>query len=216
MARFFWPGLLSIIGTSGPFALAWLFLTAPASPTHSGGSESSLAAALGLFFGLVIGAWGLWLLSLAIGLLVDPAHSRIWGPMVAFFYGIGYIPLLILYGAAFSSDLQTATIGMTGTTTYVLGFAGGVWGLFWHTGVNPRAWTLPKIVRTMRGLSGRVTVGGLGQCCVFDIRQPGSGHSPICLGGWKYSVREKQRWEEGSRCRSARTRRGEWTLAVCV
>jgi len=166
LVRFFRPGLLSIIGTSGPFALAWLFLTT-FPPTHSGGSESSLAAALGLFFGIVIGAWGLLLLGLAIGLFVDPAHSRIWGPIVAFFYGIGYIPLLILYGAAFSSNLQTAIIGITGTTTYVLGFAGGVWGLF-----SRSKWTRSGIGRGLVGSFGRIIVGGLiGFWCWLVIPQ---------------------------------------------
>ena len=119
-----------MIGTGGPFALAWLFLTAPPSPTHSGGSESSLAAALGLFFGLVFGAWGMLVLAFAIVLFLDPAHHRIWGAIVAFVYAIGYIPLLFLYGFAFSPDLELAIIGILGTAGYVLGFAGGLWGLF--------------------------------------------------------------------------------------
>src|SRR5207247_9524516 len=53
--------------------------------------------------------------------------------------------------------------------TPVLGLAGGLWGYFWHRGVNPRAWTLPTIAGTIRGMSGRVMVGGLASivCSIF-------------------------------------------------
>jgi hypothetical protein len=150
LAKVFKPGLLSIIGTGAVFALAWLFLTTPTS-THSGGSESSLAAALGLFFGLVIGAWGLLLLGFSIVLFVDWMHHRIWGTIVAFLYGLGFIIVL-----PSSSDLATSFSGVAGLTAYVLGFIGGIWGLFSGTHLTPSG-----IWKGIVGPAGRVFLGGL-------------------------------------------------------
>jgi hypothetical protein len=86
---------------------------------------------------------------------VDAKHHRIWGVVVAFLYLLGYIPFLILMGLAQSSNLLISFLGTAGSATYVLGFVGGIWGIFSGTHLTPR------IRKGILGPAGHVFLGGL-------------------------------------------------------
>src|SRR3989442_10295226 len=110
----------------------------------------------------------------SIFLLFAPRRHRAWGAVLTVWWGLPSAALLVIIvidlinGAFTATGLQVPD--WTGIIfTPFLGLAGGIWGFFWHTGVNPRAWTLPTIARTIRGMSGRVTVGGLASivCSIF-------------------------------------------------
>ena len=171
------PGLLSIAGTALPLYLLYVsvgVLFAPPQPPPPGGEGP------GIFFLLVPafagGAAFLVLLSMvfSIFLLFDPRRHRAWGAVLTVWWGLPSAALLVIIvidlinGAFTATGLQVPD--WTGIVfTPFLGLAGGVWGFFWHTGVNPRAWTLPTIAGTIRGMSGRVMVGGLASivCSIF-------------------------------------------------
>jgi hypothetical protein len=170
------PVLLSIAGTALPLYLLYVsvgVLFAPPQPPP--GSEGP-----GIFFLLVPafagGAAFLVLLSMvfSIFLLFDPRHHRAWGAVLSVWWGLPSAYLLVALVIGLINGPYAAT-GPQGPTwpgivfTPFLGLAGGIWGFFWHTGVNPRAWTLPTIAKTIRGMSGRVTVGGLASivCSIF-------------------------------------------------
>ncbi len=110
----------------------------------------------------------------SIFLLFDPRRHRAWGAVLTVWWGLPSAALLVVIvidlinGAFTATGLQVPD--WTGIVfTPFLGLAGGIWGFFWHTGVNPRAWTLPTIAGTIRGMSGRVMVGGLASivCSIF-------------------------------------------------
>jgi hypothetical protein len=170
------PVLLSIAGTALPLYLLYVsvgVLFAPPQPPP--GSEGP-----GIFFLLVPafagGAAFLVLLSMvfSIFLLFDPRHHRAWGAVLSVWWGLPSAYLLVALVIGLINGPYAAT-GPQGPTwsgivfTPFLGLAGGIWGFFWHTGVNPRAWTLPTIAKRIRGMSGRVTVGGLASivCSIF-------------------------------------------------
>jgi hypothetical protein len=110
----------------------------------------------------------------SIFLLFDPRRHRAWGAVLTAWWGLPsaallYVIVIDLINGAFTA---TGSLGIGWPAivfTPFLGLAGGVWGFFWHTGVNPRAWTLPTIAGTIRGMSGRVMVGGLASivCSIF-------------------------------------------------
>src|SRR2546427_6762456 len=163
------PALLSRRGPVLPLRLLSVpvgFLFAPPQPPPPGGEGP------GFFFLLVPafagGAAFLVLLSMvfSIFLLFDPRRHRAWGAVLTVWWGLPSAALLVIIvidlinGAFTTTGLQVPD--WTGIVfTPFLGLAGGVWGFFWHTGVNPRAWTLPTIAGTIRGMSGRVMLGGL-------------------------------------------------------
>ncbi len=171
------PALLSIAGTALPLYLLYVsvgVLFAPPQPPPPGGEGP------GIFFLLVPafagGAAFLVLLSMvfSIFLLFDPRRHRAWGAVLTVWWGLPSAALLVVIvidlinGAFTATGLQVPD--WTGIVfTPFLGLAGGIWGFFWHTGVNPRAWTLPTIAGTIRGMSGRVMVGGLASivCSIF-------------------------------------------------
>ncbi len=171
------PVLLSIAGIALPLYLLYVFvgaLFAPPQPSPPGGEGP------GIFFLLVPafagGAAFVVLLSMlfSIFLLFDPRHHRAWGAVLTVWWGLPSAYLLVAIVIDLINGAFTGT-GLQGPCwpgivfTPFLGLAGGVWGFFWHTGVNPRAWTLPTIAGTIRGMSGRVTVGGLASivCSIF-------------------------------------------------
>lgn len=152
MVRVFRPGLLSIVGTTAPFGLALAFLTA------SYNSCSSIGCLFGIVLGLAFGFAGMVLLGFSIALLLDFAHHRIWGAIVALLYGLGiYSPLfLILLGLAFSSDAVRSILAWSGVTAWALGLVGGLWGFFSGT-----SWTSLGVGKGLVGSTGRIFFGGL-------------------------------------------------------
>jgi hypothetical protein len=171
------PVLLSIAGTALPLYLLYIFvgaLFAPPQPPQEG--------SVGPNFGFILvpllvgGDAFLVLLSMvfSIFLLFDPRRHRAWGAVLTVWWGLPSAYLLVAIVVGLINGAYTAT-GSQGSSwpgivfTPFLGLAGGVWGYFWHTGVNPRAWTLPTIAGTIRGMSGRVMVGGLASivCSIF-------------------------------------------------
>ena len=163
------PALLSIAGTALPLYVLYVFvgaLFAPPQPPQEG--------SVGPDFGFILvpllvgGAAFLVLLPMvfSIFLLFDPRRHRAWGAVLTVWWGLASAYLLVAIVVGLINGAYTAT-GSQGPSwpgivfTPFLGLAGGVWGFFWHTGVNPRAWTLPTIAGTIRGMSGRVMVGGL-------------------------------------------------------
>jgi hypothetical protein len=105
---------LSIIGTIGPFELAWFF--------------SALRGSLDA--GLLFGLDGVLLLAFAIVLFLEEVRHRLWGAIVALLYVIGgYIVMSVLLDFAFDSSVADSLFGLVGVIAYVLGLVGGVWGL---------------------------------------------------------------------------------------
>ena len=170
------PGLLSIAGTALPLYLLYVFvggLFAPPQPLQEG--------SVGPNFGFIIvpllvgGAAFLVLLPMvfSILLLFDPRRHKAWGAVLTVWWGLpsAYLLVAIVIGLI-NGYTATGSLGIDWpgiVFTPFLGLSGGVWGFFWHTGVNPRAWTLPTIARTIRGMSGRVMLGGLASivCSIF-------------------------------------------------
>ena len=111
---------------------------------------------VGLIIGLGAGFAGVVLLGFSIALFVDQPHHRIWGPIVAFLYALGYIIVLILVSVAFSSNLLISLLGIAGLATYALGFVGGIWGFFADT-----TWTPLGVGKGLVGSRGRIFFGGL-------------------------------------------------------
>ncbi len=171
------PALLSIAATALPLYVLYVFvggLFAPPQPLQ----EGSVGPNFGFFLVplLVGGAAFLVLLPMvfSIFLLFDPSRHSAWGAVLAVWWGLPSAYLLVVIVIDLINGASTATgpqgIDWPGIVfTPFLGLAGGVWGFFWHTGVNPRAWTLPTIAGTIRGMSGRVMVGGLASivCSIF-------------------------------------------------
>ena len=170
------PVLLSIAGTALPLYLLYVFvgaLFAPPQPPQEG--------SVGPNFGFILipafvgGAAFLVLLPtvLSIFLLFDPRHHRAWGAVLTAWWGLAsaYLSVAVVVGLINGASTATGSQGPSWpgiVFTPFLGLAGGVWGFFWHMGVNPRAWTLPTIAGTIRGMSGRIMVGGLASL-VFSI-----------------------------------------------
>jgi hypothetical protein len=127
LAKVFWPGLLSIIGTTGPFFLALAYLY-----------ETLLAFyIIILAFAFVSLTW--LLLIFALLLLVEPTHRKIWGAIVATLYGFGYYTVVILLNFA-SNDTSyplVHTLDLTGVALYILGPIGGVWAILSKTPQTP-------------------------------------------------------------------------------
>jgi len=97
------------------------------------------------------------LLAFSIILVVDQAHHRLWGAIVAFLYGpASYIMILILLGTTSSSNLLVFSFGLAGLTAQTLGAVGGIWGFFAGT-----SWTPLGVVKGLVGPTGRVFFGGL-------------------------------------------------------
>ena len=169
------PALLCIAGTALPLYLLYVLVGALfASPQPP--QEGSVGPDFGFILIplLVGGAAFLVLLPMvfSIFLLFDPRRHKAWGAVLTVWWGLPSAYLLVaiiidLVNGAFTVSQGTYWPGIVFTP--FLGLAGGVWGFFWHTGVNPRAWTLPTIVGTMRGMSGRVMVGGWAciVCAIF-------------------------------------------------
>jgi len=170
------PFLLSIAGTALPLYLLYVLVGALFTPPQPPpGSEGP-----GIFFLLIPafagGAAFLVLLPMVFSmfLLFDPRRHKVWGAVLTVWWGLPSAALLYVIVIDFINEAQTPT-GLQVRSwpgivfTPFLGLAGGVWGFFWHTGVNPRAWTLPTIAGTIRGMSGRVMVGGLASivCSIF-------------------------------------------------
>jgi hypothetical protein len=169
------PALLSIAGTALPLYLLYVFvgaLFAPPQPPQEG--------SVGPDFGFILvpllvgGAAFLVLLPMvfSIFLLFDPRRHRAWGAVLTVWWGLPSAYLLVaivvdLVNGGFTVSQGPSWPGIVFTP--FLGLAGGVWGFFWHTGVNPRAWTSQTIARAMRGLSGRVMLGGWAciVCAIF-------------------------------------------------
>ena len=127
MVRVFRPAVLSIIGSAGPFSLAWYFLTGPFSILVSVGAIPPVNRLIGY------GAWvtGDVLLAFSIVLLVDQTRHRFWGATVAFLYApASYIIIGFLYSLAASSDPVAFSIGVGGLTAQTVGVVGGLWGFF--------------------------------------------------------------------------------------
>jgi hypothetical protein len=171
------PVLLSIAGTALPLYLLYVFvgaLFAPPQPPQEGSVGPNFGFIL---VPLLVGAAAFLVLLpmvFSIFLLFDPRRHRAWGAVLTVWWGLPSAYLLVVLVIDLINGAQTATgsqgIGWPAIVfTPFLGLAGGVWGYFWHTGVNPRAWTLPTIAGTIRGMSGRVTVGGLASivCSIF-------------------------------------------------
>ena len=171
------PALLSIAATALPLYVLYVFvggLFAPPQPLQ----ESSVGPNFGFILVplLVGGAAFLVLLPMvfSIFLLFDSSRHSAWGAVLAVWWGLPSAYLFVAVVVGLINGAYTAT-GSQGPSwpgivfTPFLGLAGGVWGFFWHTGVNPRAWTLPTIAGTIRGMSGRVMVGGLASivCSIF-------------------------------------------------
>jgi len=97
------------------------------------------------------------LLAFSIVLLVDQAHHRLWGAIVAFLYGpASYIMILILLGTTSSSNSLVFSLGLAGLTAQTLGAVGGIWGFFAGT-----SWTLLGVGKGLVGSTGRVFFGGV-------------------------------------------------------
>lgn len=149
MVRVFKPGLLSIIGTSPVFAIAWLFLSA------SYASCAGIGCLFGIVLGLGFGLGAILLLAFSIVLFVDTVHHRVWGAIVSILYGLGsWVIFLFLNGLTFAGWSSLLSFG--GMAAYVLGLAGGVWGFFAGT-----SWTPSGVGKTLVGSSGRVFLGGV-------------------------------------------------------
>lgn len=170
------PFLLSIAGTALPFFFLFGFvaaLFAPPQPPQEGSVGPDFGPLLiPLFVG---GAAFLVLLPTVLStlLLFDPRRHKSWGAVLTVWWGLASIlPIAslvdaIVYGpSTWSQSFSWFTVAYF---TPFLGLAGGVWGFFWHTGVNPRAWRRGTIAGKMRGLSGRVAVGGFASlvCSIF-------------------------------------------------
>jgi hypothetical protein len=171
------PALISIAGTALPIYLLYVLvgaLFAPPQPPQEG--------SVGPDFGFILvpllvgGAAFLVLLPMvfSIFLLFDPRRHRAWGAVLTVWWGLAsaYLLVAIVVGLIIGANTATGSQGpfWAGIVfTPFLGLAGGVWGFFWHTGVNPRAWTLQTIARAIRGQSGRVMIGGLAGivCTIF-------------------------------------------------
>ena len=169
------PALLSIAGTALPLYILYVLvgaLFAPPQPPPGGEGPGVFFLLIPAFAG---GAAFIVLLSMvfSIFLLFDPRHHRAWGAVLTVWWGLPSAYLFVALVVGLINGAYTAT-GSQGPDwwgivfTPFLGLSGGVWGFFWHTGVNPRAWTLPTIAGTIRGMSGRVMLGGLASL-VFSI-----------------------------------------------
>jgi hypothetical protein len=170
------PALISMAGTALPIYLLYLLvgaLYAPPQPPQEGSVGPDFGFILLPF--LVGGAAFLVLLPMvfSIFLLFDPRRHRAWGAVLTVWWGLASAYLLVAIVVSLINGTYTAT-GSQGPFwpgiffTPFLGLAGGVWGFFWHTGVNPRAWTPQTIAQAIRGQSGRVMIGG-GACIVCAI-----------------------------------------------
>ena len=172
------PALLSLVGTALPLFILYVLVgTLLSPPQPQPPQEGSVGPDFGglflLFLPFLVGGAAFFVLFptiFSIFLLLDPRRHRAWGAVLSVWWGIPSAYLLavviidLLNGASSTTGSQSPSWYSWYTTllfTPILSLAGGVWGFFWHTGVNPRTWTPPTIARTLRGLSGRVTVGGV-------------------------------------------------------
>jgi len=170
------PALLSMAGTAPALyflSLFVAFLFAPPQPPQEGNVGPNFGFILVPL--LVGGAAFLVLLPMvfSIFLLFDPppqglgsGSDRLVGPRKS-----AYLLVAVVVGL-----FNGASTGSQSPLWYTaiafspfLGLAGGLWGFYWHTGVNPRMWTPQTIAGTIRGMSGRVMVGGLASivCSIF-------------------------------------------------
>jgi ABC-type cobalamin transport system permease subunit len=123
LANRFWPGLLSIIGTTGPFFLTIVYLF-----------ETFLAFYI-FIFALAFGSLTGLLFIFARRLLVEPTRRKLWGAIVTMLYGLGYYTVVILLNFA-SNDRSyplAYTLDLAGVALYILGPIGGVWGIISKT-----------------------------------------------------------------------------------
>jgi hypothetical protein len=124
LVRLFWPGLLSIVGSTTPLGLAWFWLTAPS-------SEVGDFAILRLTFVSGFGVWGFLLLGFSISFFLDPQHAGKRAAFVAVFYGLGsYFTILESLGVALIIGWPGSILPIAGVIMYVFGFAAGIWAYF--------------------------------------------------------------------------------------
>lgn len=165
------PALLSIAGTSPLAFLLSLFVAALFAPPQPP-QEGSVGPNIGfLLLPLLVGGAAFLVLLptiFSIFLLFEPRHHRRWGAVLTAWWGIASAYVSVALVSSFVNLVNGTSTGSLNPSWYTalfftpfLGLAGGVWGFYWHTGVNPRAWTTHTIARTIRGMSGRVAIGGL-------------------------------------------------------
>ena len=175
------PVMLSLVGTALPLFILYLLVgTLLSPPQPQPPQEGSVGPDFGglflLFLPALVGGAAFLVLFptiFSIFLLFDKRRHKAWGAVLTVWWGIPSAYLFAVVVVALINAGFAWPQGLPWYTAIVfspfLGLAGGVWGFYWHTGVNPRAWTRGTIVGKMRGLSGRVTVGGLASlvCSIF-------------------------------------------------
>jgi len=151
------PALLSIAGTALPlyvlYVLVGALFASPQPPPPGSRGPGIFFLLLPAFAG---GAAFLVLLTMvfSIFLLFDARHHKAWGAVLTVWWGLPSAYLLVVLVIDLINGAQTATGAQVPDWTGIvfipfLGLAGGIWGFFWHTGVDPRAWTLPTIAGTI-------------------------------------------------------------------
>ena len=163
------PALLSMAGSSLPLFFLIIFTSALLSPQPfpfgGEGPDPLLILQLATFVAVL----AILPIIFSTLMMLNPAQHRVWGGVLVVWWGLA--SAIVLVGLVNGASTATQSLPPWYTAVFFtpfLGLLGGVWGFFWHTGVNPRVWTLPTILRRMRGLSGRVAVGGLA-CFVFSV-----------------------------------------------
>ncbi len=163
------PALLSMAGNALPLFFLSVFLAAlfaPPSPPPEGSVGPDFFFLLLPFLVEVAIILVLLPLTVSILLLFEPRRHKLWGVILIIWWGLAsYLPLASVVGLVYGAVTWYTALALSP----LLGLAGGVWGFFWHTGVNPRAWTPQTIARAIRGHSSRVMVGGLAGtvCAIF-------------------------------------------------
>lgn len=178
------PGLLSMAGIALPFFYLVTFLAffvLPQPPTPQGGEGPSIG------FLLIPGLLGVAVFLVIIPLmfsaflLFQPRSHRTWGTVLAIWWGLVATFLWASYLINSISSLASPVSGPSSspgfdplsTVLYLapfLGVAGGVWGIFWHTGVSPRNWTPQRIAWSLRGPAGMLMFGAIAGivCAIYS------------------------------------------------
>lgn len=139
-----WPALLSLAGAIVPFVIV-----ATVNATTITGGEDFRGVVNFVFTPL-----GLVLLVFSILQFGDVDHRRVWGSMVALFCALEGALVLAFFGSSLYS-VSSVIQFLLFFGGPVLGFAGGLWGVFWK-----RSWIQGAAVPGLAGASRRVVVGG--------------------------------------------------------
>jgi hypothetical protein len=163
------PALLSMAGNALPLFFLSIFIAAlfgPPSPPPEGSVGPDFFFLLVPFLVGVAAILVILPVTVSILLLFEPPRHKLWGLILIIWWGpASFLTVAAVVGLVYGAVTWYTALALTP----LLGLAGGVWGFFWHTGVNPRTWTPQTIAWAIHGQSGRVMVGGLAGivCAIF-------------------------------------------------